>query len=763
MLAVLLALIQQSASVQGSVRTTGTQEPVPYATVEIVGADRRASADVRGFFTLAGVPTGEWTIRARSIGYTPAEQRITVTAGTTVRVEMLLTPRPISIGAVLVTSRAEGEPDPVGPPPVRVDAATVRLVPAVAEVDVMRALQTLPSVQSASDYSSALYVRGGSSDQTLIALDGIPLFNPYHLGGIFAAIDPDAVSSLDMWPGAVPARLGDRLSGAVQVWTREGGRDRVSSRGSTGFISTRASVDGPLRGGQGSYLVSLRRTYLDLFTEAAKALGAIDQSLPYHFTDAHFKVVHDVGSLGRLSASAYYNQENLANPDRRSDDEFDWGSRTASIDWRQPFGGSLLLEARTGFSSFRSEIDFFDQPEGPGGPLRQTMRGRSYMRDALAMGSATIYRHKHELRIGAQMDAYRLDYDVQRAEDQFFADLLPQFQRFGKLTTFAGFAEDEWRMTDAVNLRLGARVLKAAGNTVLMPRLGAAWRVRENLTLEAGAGRYAQAMHSFRNDESILASFLAYDVLTPSDTGGLSRSDDVVIGGEWRGRTASLRIDAYAKRLHNLAIAPLPADPLETPLFDIEGLARGSGTARGLEVLVRRALGDRRAILASYALSQATRTLGEDRYSPRFDRRHKLDLIGSFPVSRRVDGSARIVASTGQPYTPILGRFTPFTPRTRSGPGDFEATFPTYVLGEHNAARLPGYWRVDLSARREGARRLFGRDGTLTWVFQVINAFNTKNVLAAEPDAYAFGTDRGVLNYLPQLPIVPTFALEWRF
>jgi hypothetical protein len=135
----------------------------------------------------------------------------------------------------------------------------------------------------------------------------------------------------------------------------------------------------------------------------------------------------------------------------------------------------------------------------------------------------------------------------------------------------------------------------------------------------------------------------------------------------------------------------------------------------------------------------------------------------SFPVSRRTDGSARLVASTGQPYTAVLGRFAPFSPLAKPGPGELEPGFPRLVLGEHNAARLPGYWRLDLSARRESPRRLFGRDGSLTWVFQVINAFNTKNVLAADPDAYSFGGTGGVLNYLPQLPIVPTFALEWRF
>ena len=767
MLTMFAALLQLAAPVQGTVRAAGSLEPVPYAIVEVIGTQRRAAADVRGFFTIADVPAGRQTIRARAIGYTPVQQVIDVAEGTVNRLELLLAPLAVTIEAVSVieeTDRVEA----AGPPPVRLDVSTLRMSPALGEADVLRALQTLPSVQQASDFSGALYVRGGSPDQTLVTLDGMPLFNPYHLGGIFAAIDPDAVATLDVFPGAIPARLGDRLSGMVQIWTREGGRDRARSSGSIGLISTRASVDGPLPGAQGSYLVSVRRTYLDLFTQAMKAFGAIDQSLPYHFTDAHLKLVRDVGELGRLSASAYYDAEELSNPDPLEsddavDDGFDWGSRALSLDWRQPLGGRFLLEARTGFSSFRSEIDFFDQSfESPGPPV-QTMRGRAYMRDALASAGLTTFLRDHELRGGVQLDAYRLDYDVTRAEDRFFADLLPELQRADRRTTLAAYLEDEWRFGEALRVRVGARSLTSGGLTVVMPRFGAVWRLRSDLTVEVGGGTYAQALHSFRNEESILASYLAYDVLTPSDSTGLSRSADVVIGAEWRDESTSIRVDAYEKRFTDLAIPRLPPDPFEAPLLEVEQVERGTGNARGVELLLRRGLGDRRAIWASYALSAARREVGGERFTPRFDRRHTLDVTSTFPIRRRTDGGARLVAASGQPYTPVIGRFLPVVPGTRPGTPAYETSlFPVFVLGEHNSAALPGYWRLDLSLRRSSARRVFGRDGTLTWVVQVINALNTRNVLAAQPDAFGFSPG-GQLTMQPQLPIVPSIALEWKF
>lgn len=234
-------------------------------------------------------------------------------------------------------------------------------------------------------------MRGGSSDQTLITLDGIPVFNPYHLGGIFSAIDPDAVATVDVHPGGLPASLGDRLSGAVEIWTREGGKDRIRGQGGVSLISTRAGVDGPLAGG--TFLLSLRRTYLDLLTGVADLAGWLERPLPYHFTDAHLKLTRPVGSTGALTGSFYLDTEQLTNRDPTSvssspsdRDHFGWGSRVFSLGHRRTLGGSLLLETKAGFSSFRGEAEFFDVFTAPDLQELRTVRtvhGRTYMRDVV--------------------------------------------------------------------------------------------------------------------------------------------------------------------------------------------------------------------------------------------------------------------------------------------------------------------------------------------------------------------------------------------
>jgi hypothetical protein len=317
---------------------------------------------LRRYLFRPNVPAGHWRVRITAVGYEALEVGAEVPASGVIRLDLELLARPVQIAPVEVQANAArgdvgGASRAAGPGAVRLSGDALRAVPMAAEPDIIRALQSLPSVAAASDFSSALYVRGGSPDQNLITLDGVPLFNPYHLGGLFGAVDPDVVQSASVVAGAFAADTGDRLSSVIDIRTRDGGRDRTRGFGAVGLVSSRAGLDGPLPGGRGSYLVSARRTYLDLFTRGAEAMGLIPFSLPYRFTDAQLKAVYDVGPLGRLSATAYINDETLVLRPRRERDihqnlDFDWGSRAVGLRYWQPWGSWLAVEAEAAWSEF---------------------------------------------------------------------------------------------------------------------------------------------------------------------------------------------------------------------------------------------------------------------------------------------------------------------------------------------------------------------------------------------------------------------------
>lgn len=769
------AVARYMGTLHGTVRAEGTQEPIAYATLELPGLGRRVEADARGYYVVPDLPIGRWQVRVSAFGYRPSERMVDVGRGESLRVDFVLARRPIELEGVAVEteSAAPAVAEHAGPGPVRISAPMIRVVPALAEADVLRAVQALPSVAAASDFSSALYVRGGSPDQNLVLLDGAPLFNPYHLGGIFSAFDPDAVQAVDVLPGAFPASVGDRVSGVVAVRTRDGGRDRIRGRGAVGLISSRIGLDGPLPGGNGSFLLSTRRTYLDLFTDAAFALGLIGGTLPYAFTDAHLKLTHDVGALGSVSASFYFDGEGIGLPDEMKDEpgdvfEFGWSTRMALLRYRQPLGSALLGEVRFAASSFDGSFDALEQVhsdqvdgEPTGSPaLDRRVAADVTVRDVVAGADLTWYRRSHRVRAGVQFDAYLFDHDVVLDPDEFDG-YIPPFQRTDRPRTLAVYLEDQWSPVDALRLRLGLRLLHAGEHgTAWMPRLGARFALSPALALTLGAGRYAQVLHSLRDEESVAASFLAYDLLAavPPEM-GLTTAEDAVLGLEWRSGRTSLRVDAYAKRMENLALPPPPAEPLNAPALVVDGFVPAQGTAYGMEVLARGPLGPADFSLA-YTLAFAERDVAGEIFPPHFERRHMLDATARFELGDDGSLSTRLLLGSGQPYTAAVGLARPYRhdPLARTFTDEFAN--PIVLLGEHNAARLPGYFRIDVAARKSFEKHWFGTALTVTPYLQILNVLNTHNVLTAEATPYGRG---GVLSFSPELPFLPTFGVEWRF
>ncbi len=767
-------LFAQQGTIYGWVRAEGSLEPVAFAAVEPVGG-RAVLTDEHGYYVLPRVPTGEVRVRVSVLGYGASDSTVVVNDGGRVRLDFTLPTRPVTLEDIRVQGGSEEMASVAtpGPPPMRIDAPTIGLAPGVAEKDAFRAIQMLPSVAAASDFSSALYVRGGSPDQTIVLLDGAPVFNPYHLAGLFSAIDPDAISNIELLPGGMPATEGDRASGVVKIWTRDGGRDRVRGHGALGLVSSRFGVDGPLPTDGGTYLISVRRTYFDLMTRGAYELGLIDTPFPYAFTDAHAKITQDVGRTGRLNVSGYINDERVHTPREVSPNDrtsFSWGTRAGSIAYRQPMG-SILAEvtlAATSFDGRFESIQYWSMDAGP--PEADTsFIGLLTMRDIVTDARLTWYGGGHELKAGVQLDLYDFRYrfiledqvitDPAGDDDDPIRDIFAILGETAGITTIAGYVEDEWTLTERLAFRAGVRALHAPGvDTDVMPRVGLRWSLSDDLNLTAAAGRYAQGIHSLRNEESVLSSIMPYELLVPAsaETGFLV-SEDVTLGLEYRQPNTRLRADGYYKRYPTLPTTPLSDDPMNAPIF-ATGFEGGSGWASGLELFVQHRRG-KSVVMGSYALTWAERSLGDEAYTPRYQRRHMADITGGLEWGDGGLLTARVAAATGQPFTPALARTTRFMwdPYTQT----YQPMNSPVVYGEHNTERLPAYFRLDLGVRNEGVRTWFGREFTIVPYFQVLNVLGNKNVVAGQPQYNFEGATE--VQYLPAMPTLPTFGVEWRF
>jgi hypothetical protein len=768
MLAILLgaAAPPETGTVHGSVRVAETLEAVPHATITIPALGRSGASDGRGYWVITGVPAGRHRVVAEALGHEPGEAEVDVPAGGSVRVDLVLAVRPIALGGLDVRGRAPTLHSEAGPPPARITLAELRSTPSLVERDVLRVVQALPSVRMASDFSSALYIRGGSPDQTAVTLDGVPLFNPYHLGGLFGAVNPDIVAGVDVWPGAMPATGEDRISGAVAIRTRDGGRDRVRGQGGVGLLSSRLSLDGPLPGARGSYLVSVRRTYLDLFTDALYRMDLTDVTLPYAFTDAYFKVTQDVGAAGSVIASTYITAERFVLPEGMQREfgsrmDFAWGSRVGSIAYRHLLTPALVGEVRIAATTFQGDFDaaethFF----GPDDEFHPVFESWSRVRNRIGSVDLTWHGRRHRVRAGGRIDDYGFRHHLARAASELDSPI-PAFHLSQRLRTAAAYVEDEWTPSPDLSLRGGIRVLHGGDRgTALMPRLGARWSVTPHLALSFGAGRYAQVIQSLRDEEAAGTSVLAYDLPAAIERElGLSTAHDVVVGTELERDGFALRLDGYWKWMDAIPLPPAPrGDILDLPMIVPHGFLAASGSARGIEATARRMWRDANLTIA-YAVAVAEREVDGERFLTRFDRRHSLDanLVGP-TAGRWGRWSARYQLATGQPYTPILGGayVGPYDP----GSGLFDSS-PRwrFIVGDHNSARLPGYSRLDVGGRWELRRGWFGRDMIITPQVNVMNLLNTRNVLVALP-SQGYGSPP-VLNYAPQLPFFPSIAVDF--
>ena len=188
---------------------------------------------------------------------------------------------------------------------ITIDRTVVQAMPAFIEADVIRAVQLLPGTVAINDYTVGYNARGGEPDQNLIQLDGVQVFNPSHLGGLFSSFDAAAVGDIEYITGGFPAHYGGRLSSILDISLRPG-KDRFSGTGQVSLLSSKLLLEGPLPGTNGSLLVSGRRTYADRVAD-----WLTNSTLPYYFVDGVAKVAVPLRSGGSISATGYVSRDIL--------------------------------------------------------------------------------------------------------------------------------------------------------------------------------------------------------------------------------------------------------------------------------------------------------------------------------------------------------------------------------------------------------------------------------------------------------------------
>ncbi|MCK7557681.1 TonB-dependent receptor plug domain-containing protein [Chitinophaga sedimenti] len=671
---------------------------------------------------------------------------------------------------------------------VSIPLAQVKAMPKLlGEEDVMRAMMTMPGVNGGREGVTGLNVRGGSPDQNLMLLDGTPVYNPSHLFGIYSVFNPDLVKNVDLYKGAFPARYGGRLSSVADVSLRDGDMHKYHFEASAGLLSSKVVVEGPLWKNRTSFVLTARRTPLDIsslrFINNEISLGEDDEFDAY-FYDVNLKVNHIFSPKDRLFLSAYGGQDNMSLLTNKTplDDlgapryneslnyRLGWGNQIYSIRWNHLFSPRLFSNLTTSFSQFFFVTDYRYKYESYKVAEKDNLFGKYYSRTQ--NGSLKFdfdYRPhpNHAIRFGLTGTYHVFEPGITQfqSEENNIYDTAYNKQQPGGLE-LSVYGEDDWRISDSLHLNLGLHIstflIFPEWYHSVQPRLGFRYMLPHNWAFKMTFTRMVQYIHLLTNN----SVFLPTDLWVPVTAKVKPQSSNQVAVGLAKTTTDKqyeLSIEGYFKTMQNVIEYEEQIGIFQsaTKNWD-EKVIAGYGRAMGVELLVQKKSGKTQAS-AGYTLSRSTRSfasVNNGRLFPyKYDRPHDLELMLSHRFNNRWEVSANWEFSSGTPVTLAKASYEPVTGGSPYDPRPNDSKEPSEVdyVGDRNTLRMRTQHRLDLSATYSWERRLFAYSLNMS----VYNAYNQKN-------AYSYfyqmneKTGQRELTQITLLPVLPSITFSLR-
>ncbi len=750
------------ASVGGFVYDAANGEALIGANVYIEGTLIGSSTNVSGYYVIPKVPPGSYTLVFHYIGYKVIKRDFAVAVGDEKTITVSLEEQNIELQKVIVTEDAIPNAEKLFEKPIskiELSARQIKQIPQVAEADLLRSLQTLPGILPLSDFSSALYVRGGTPDQNLNLLDGTDVYNPEHAFGIFSTFNTDAIKRVELSKGGFNAKYGGRLSSILDVTNLDGNREEFEASGAISLLSAKTTIQMPL-GKIGSLSGSFRRTYFD--KTIAKA---IDNVPDYYFYDGNVKAFFDLDARNKLTVSAYGGEDQLDfTLNEGVDDEasltYDWGNRTGSIRWTRILSPRLFGNFWVTGSRFDSDFDFGETID---------ITEKNFVSDFTFKGSLDLY-HSERLTssFGFEQKNLHLIFRQGFPGGKINVDNRPRH--------YVLYLHESWRPTYRWDIEAGLRFnLFDTDETFrnLAPRFSAKYRLSDSVNLKAAGGVYYQYLHR------IPRAFVA-DIWFSSNRFQKESSSSHLIAGISKDLANSfqLEVEAFYKDYSNiysfnqLVATELIADEFENgePIYTkTRGVFnRGDGESAGIEMLLRK---ERGAVTGWLAYSLASTKYTTDNinrgvsFAPRHDRRHAVNVVANIDwknLKRSWRGQAPMRHKSNWKFG-MTFIYTTGQPITLPGSAYFINALPDRPVNEYelfpraiNDLRLPAYARLDLSITYE---RHF-RSWSMYPYLQIFNIGNRKNVWFVDYDNIFGEPD---IDVQQMFPILPTVGVSFEF
>jgi hypothetical protein len=752
-------------AVSGHVKDAQNGEDLFGASVLVVDLGSGSVVNEYGFYSVS-LPKGVYTLRFSYTGYESQSHKVNVEKDIVLDVAL----KPVYANLNEVEIKAERSDANVKAPEmsvVKMDVKTINKIPALmGEVDIIKAIQLLPGVQSVSEGSSGFSVRGGSPDQNLILLDEATVYNASHFLGFFSVFNNDAIKDVKLYKGDLPAQYGGRLASVLDVRMKDGNQKKFSGTGGIGLISSRLTLEGPIIKDRTSYIISGRRTYADLFLLLAKDENLRDSRI--FFYDFNAKVNHTIDEKNRVYISGYFGKDVFKNP-------FAYirlGNATATARWNHLFSQKL-------FSNFTAIYTQYNYSLGTAeDDTPNSFLWTSILQDFQLKGDFTYYPStNHTVRFGFnstlhmfdpgkakgtgdeslfteyKLDrTYGLESGVYISDDYEIGSLwvlkyglrFSLYQNVGPGTVYQ--YDEDFEVADSAKYGSGDFYNTFAG---LEPRLGVTYILNEVSSVKASYSHSYQYLQLAQNS----TAGTPLDIWFSASPNVKPQVADQVAAGYFRNfrkNTIETSVEVYYKNMRRTIDFKDHAELLLNKQLEGE-LRFGKSWAYGIEFMVAKPEG-RLNGWVSYTYSRTWRQL-EDindgiKYPAPYDSPHDFSIVFNFEATKRIGFSANWIYSTGKPVTFPTGR------ALIDG-----AIVPIY--SDRNAYRMMDYHRLDLSVTLHQKPK----ETWFNWdlVFSVYNAYNRHNTWAIN---FVQDAQNPYVTYAEQtylFGVIPAITFNFRF
>jgi hypothetical protein len=656
---------------------------------------------------------------------------------------------------------------------VTLSMAQIKKLPVLfGEVDILKTLQLLPGVQSAGEGNTGFYVRGGGPDQNLVLLDDATIYNTGHLFGFFSVFSSDAIKEVTLIKGGMPANYGGRLSSVVDVTMKDGNMKEYHAEGGIGLIASRLMTEGPIKKDKGSFMVSGRRTYIDVL---ARPFSSKLKNTGYYFYDANLKANYKLGKHDRVYLSGYIGLDKFKFQNSRGTFKADipWGNKTATARWNHQFTDKLFLNTTLVYNEYsfasnfalnnfgiklasgikdynaKSDLDYY------AGNNHHFKMGVAYTHHKFIpnqisghVDSITLDPNNTLIKYAHEAGAYILDdFDVTKWW-KINAGL--RYSWFGQIGPYSDYTYDgNGNATDSTKYGPG-KLVKSYGGWE--PRVNMRFELNENSSLKVSVSKTYQYLHLVSNNGTTLPT----DTWVPSTLIVQPQLSWQYSAGYFRNfldNKLETSVEVYYKDMYNQIqykdgyVPNTLQDPELSYVF-------GKGTAYGAEFFINKTQGKFTGWIG-YTLSWTDQKFAllnnGDKFPAKYDRRHDLSLVGTYTFNKKWTTSAVFIYGSGNAITLPTGYY-------------FIDGKLVELYSKVNAYRLPAYHRLDISATYT-PQRTKPRKWEGSWTFSVYNIYNHHNpyFLYVDNTGTAQTGIKMTVYEVSILPILPSVTYNFNF